>query len=184
LRAHAVIMVLKRENAKSHKIEEWREQQLVKFVVFLIAAAADLERAYSEKRVHTLAWVTRSLLELSVWIDFYNSSEEHAKRFRDDVAKDLYRIAQGTQRFSVAEYDSENKELKDSQARLSEFAEKLEIGNLSDASKHVSDAADELGRNDMFLGLSELLSKFAHTTPYTVNSILSVEADAGFVICS
>jgi hypothetical protein len=178
-RAQAVMLVLKRENGKAHKTDKWREQQLIKFVAALAELTAELERAYNEKRIWTVAWLTRNLLELSVWIEFCNTSLEHARRFRDDAARDLYGLAQAVQSLELHKTGSENSELKGSQERLATFSRSWRIDRLADDFKRVSDAAEELGRKKAFADLNKMLSKFAHPTAFMVNAVFSSEADAG-----
>jgi len=177
-RAQAVLEVLKRENSEAHKIEEWREVQLAKFIWTLILAASDLERAYKEKQTSTLAWLTRNLLELSVWIQFCNMSPEHAKRFRDDAVRDLYGFSQAVQSLELSETGAEDFELKRSQQHLSTFAQSWGIHTLGDDYQKVSGAAEEVGRGEIFRGLNKMLSKYAHPTAWAVHSLFSVEADA------
>jgi len=85
------------------------------FIQTLILSAADLKRAFVEKRITTLAWTTRNLLELSIWIDYCNLSEVHAKRFRDDAARDLYGLSHAVQSLEVDDKGIEDPQLKQSQ---------------------------------------------------------------------
>ena len=178
-RAQAVVAILKRENGKANRIEIWREDQLTKFVATLILTASELERAHNERRISTIAWLTRNLLELSIWIEFCNETTEQAQRFNADATRDLYGISKAVQTLVVLDKGLEDVELRGSQQRLSAFGQSLGIDQLSDDFKRVSDAAEVLGRRKVFLGLNKVLSKFAHPTAWAVNSVLSLEADTG-----
>jgi hypothetical protein len=179
-RAQGLAGLLERENRRSHKLEEWRERQLCNFIQMLILSATDLERALVEKRVMTLAWTTRNLLELSIWIDYCNLSDAHAKRFRDDAAKDLYGFTCAVQSLEVHDKGREDPQLDRAQQNLVGFARSWGINALEDDFTRVSVAAAELGREKTFLSLNKLLSKLAHPTAWAVNSVESIRADEGF----
>jgi hypothetical protein len=89
-RARRVGELLKQGNATYRRLEPWHEQQLIHFMGIVNVSTADLVRAHEEERLSTLAWITRNLLELVVWIEFATKSDENAKRFQDDAIKDLY----------------------------------------------------------------------------------------------
>jgi hypothetical protein len=173
-RAEGLAGFLKQENGKARKLEEWRERQIINFIQTLILSTGDLERAFIERRITTLAWTTRNLLELSIWIDYCNLSDVHAKRFRDDAARDLHGFSQAIQSLQVHETGIEDTHLKQAQQKLATFAHSWGISALEDDFTKVSIAAKELGRDVPFLGLNKLLSKLAHPTAWAVNSVDSV----------
>jgi hypothetical protein len=179
-RAEGLAGFLKRENCKACKVEEWRERQLINFIQTLILSANDLERAFVERRTTTLAWTTRNLLELSIWIDYCNLSDANAKRFRDDAARDLLGFSRAIQSLQVHETGLEDAELKAAQQRLATFAQSWGISALEDDFTKVSAAARDLGREASYLSLNKLLSKLAHPTAWAVNSVHSVDADEEF----
>ncbi len=179
-RAQGLAHFLERENGKTPRLEEWRERQLGNFIQTLILSAADLKRAFVEKRITTLAWTTRNLLELSIWIDYCNLSEVHAKRFRDDAARDLYGLSHAVQSLEVDDKGIEDPQLKQSQQNLVTFAQSWGINALEDDFTKVAAAAKELGRDRRFLSLNKLLSKLAHPTAWAVNSVRSIDADEDF----
>jgi hypothetical protein len=90
--AEAAIRLIERENQKSRMFEMWRERQLVSFLRCIVDTASDLDQAFRKRRISTVAWLTRNLLELSIWTRYCNLSDEKAKAFRDDAIKDLYDI--------------------------------------------------------------------------------------------
>jgi len=69
----------------------------------VIQSAMDLEPAYLRRRIPALAWAIRNLLELSIWIDYCNLSEQHAKRFSDDRLRDLRGLSKAVQQTVEAE---------------------------------------------------------------------------------
>lgn len=178
VRARMLTAHLKEANGKLKTLEEWRERQLVNFIKMLTLNALDLERAYVEERASTLAYVARNLLELSIWVQYCNLSDAHAKQFRDDVTRDLFGLGKAIQSIAVQEMGVEEPGLKRAQDRLVKFADaKFGIKNLDDDYKRVVKAAEELGREKSFVALNKALSKFAHPTAWAVNSVLSVDAD-------
>jgi hypothetical protein len=86
----ALVTFLKRKNRRAQKVPEWRVQQIQNFVKALNATAFELERAYRERRRGTLAWSARNFLELSVWVEYCCTSEQNAKRFKDDTSRDMF----------------------------------------------------------------------------------------------
>lgn len=172
--------MLKTRNHKAHSIEPWRETQLLKFVTTLTTTVHDLERAYKEEKLFTIAWLTRNLLELSVWVDFCNLSAGHARRFRDDTMKDLHGLGQAIQKLGEHQHGERNANLDGALNRLATFAQPFGIDKLTDDFTRVSAAAHELGRGREFLHLNKILSKFAHPTAWAVHNALLVDFDAGF----
>ena len=90
--AEATVRLIKRENQECRGLEVWREQQLISFLKCIVETAADLDHAFRRRRISTVAWLTRNLLELSIWTRYCNLSNEKAKAFRDDAIKDFYGI--------------------------------------------------------------------------------------------
>src|SRR5260370_36800681 len=83
----AFVRFLKRRNRNTKKLPKWRVLQIENFVKVLNITAFELERAREEGRLATLAWAARNFLELSIWIDYCCSSEENAKRFKEDTSR-------------------------------------------------------------------------------------------------
>src|SRR5258708_1080811 len=169
------------ESNKTVKVlEEWREQQLFKFIGLLSQNAEDLEQGYVENRITKVAWAARNLLELSIWIGYCNLSDAHARRFRDDSARDLLGVTKAVQSLYTQGQGSPDPGLDRTKQELATFAQNVFGGNsLDDDFKRARDAAQELGRQARFLDLNKLFSKFAHPTSIALNSVVAVEADAG-----
>ena len=193
--ARAVISMIK-PLRKRGKLEEWRDRQLVGFLNTLIQTAAELAHAYTRKRLSNVAWLTRNLLELSIWVDFCNLSPEHARRFHEDLVRDSFGFARAFQQSGKLErQDARNfvndigtqiygqtyrepDELGEQAApedpkwtdELIEAAKSLGMEELSDRAVRPLDAAKELGRDDFFLAMNKVLSKFAHATTMIVYS--------------
>jgi hypothetical protein len=159
-RALGLIHALRSKNKQHKKFTQWREDQIAKLGLMVVEAAMDLERAYFEKRITTLGWATRNLLELSIWIDYCNLSDGHAKKFSDDRMRDLYGLSEAAQRTFEIESGVKSTEMDRALDNLTHFAESAGIQTLGDDFKRVSDAARELGHIDKDgLGLGELWIK-------------------------
>ena len=178
-RSWAVRLVLKEENARHSILEKWQERQLVHFVEILTSLSGDLYRAHQQKMISTLAWVTRNLLELSVWIEFCTASDTNAKRFDEDAMRDMLGWSNAIQGMFTDKHDEEHKKLSGKIDDLKNFAVSKGMAPLDDDFKQVREAADELGRTN-FRWLYKLYSKFAHPTAWIVHSASSVEADEDF----
>ena len=167
-------------NKRDNVLEKWREQQIFKFIGLLTQNAEDLEVAFKEKRVTKLAWAARNLLELAIWIDYCNLSNAHATRFRDDSARDLLGFSKAVQQLHIQKKGTPDPRLEVSQTKLVGFAETtLGVVGLGEDFTRVVKAASELGREKEFGALNKLFSKYAHPTSIALNSVVTVDADAG-----
>lgn len=140
-------------------------------------SAHDLKRAHEEKKIATLAWITRNLLELSVWIEYCEKSDANAKRFRDDAMRDMYGWATAIHKLYQEKRGKDNLSLKTSMGNLKKFAATKGIPALEDDFKRVSEAATTLGLGNRFVNLNKLYSKFAHPTAGLVHTVRAIEPD-------
>jgi hypothetical protein len=180
-RALMLVDGLRRQNEQQKKIPEWRSEQIAKLAIMVIQSAMDLEPAYLRRRISALGWATRNLLELSIWIDYCNLSEQHAKRFSDDSLRDLYGFSKAVQQTVETESGGKCNDFDRALRNLSQFAQKWGIAKLEDDFKRVSDAARELGRFPKFQAANKLLSKFAHPTAWTVHVADNPGPEAGYL---
>jgi hypothetical protein len=179
-RAYHLSEYLRKANAEMNVLEAWREAQLVKFIASLILNADELITGFTQKRIAKLAWAARNLLELSIWVEYCNSSPSHAKQFRDDSARDLIGLSKAIQSIHVGAYGIPAEDLDSTMKKLVVFAESaFNVTDLDEDFKRVSDAAAELGRKSIFSSLNKLFSKFAHPTALSLNSVTAegIEAD-------
>jgi hypothetical protein len=96
-RSLLLVSTLRKKNAEHKKLPQWGSEQIAKLAITVIHSAMDLEPAYLAGRVSAVAWATRNLLELSIWIDYCGLSEQHAKRFPDDRLRDFYGLSRAVQ---------------------------------------------------------------------------------------
>jgi hypothetical protein len=179
-RAETLMMEFAAANVEAKILPPWRQKQLESFITVLTLSAMDLERAHKEKRISTLAWVTRNLLELSIWVDYCNLSDANAKRFSDDAMQDLHGLAMAIQRSVEDEVGNKDKRLEQKLTDLEKLAQSKGVQRLNDGFKAVADAAKDLGRHSEYRGMNKLLSKFAHPTAWSIHTVASVAADEDF----
>ena len=155
---------------------KWRENQFVKFIGQLISNVDEMKTAYEQRRIMRLSWAVRNLLELSVWIDYCNLSNDNAERFHKDSAKDaidwantIQKIVSGGGGSNIAEID----------LATSTLADRFSLEETDMDFKRISNAAKELGRQESFAAYNKLYSKFAHPTAWSMLTVLAaaVETD-------
>jgi hypothetical protein len=178
-RAKMLIEHLKEMNAKFKRLDDWRERQLRHFLVLLIDSAADLEHAHTEKKITTLAWIARNLLELSVWIQYCDLKPENAKRFEEDALQDAFGWAKAINGLHSYQEGTEDPALAGKITDLENFAVTKGV-ILDDDFMKVFDAAKEVGNDVMFSKSNKIYSKFAHPTAWVVAAAESKEADTDF----
>jgi hypothetical protein len=164
-------------NQNDEQMDDWRERQVRHFLEITISSVADLKRAYEERRVSTLAWLTRNLLELLVWIQYCNLNDENAKRFYDDAVRDMHGWAKAVHELTIFQDGRPDAKLASRLDNLDKFAAKRGIAPLADDFKRVSDASKEVGNDVLFSKSNKLYSKFAHPTAWVVATAKSEEAD-------
>ena len=164
-------------NQYEEHMDDWRERQLRHFLEITISSVFDLKRAYEERRISTLAWLARNLLELSVWIQYCNISEANAKQFWDDAVRDMFGWAKAIHELTAFQDGAPDAQLAARLDNLDTFAAKRGITPLADDFKRVSDASKEVGNDVLFSKANKLYSKFAHPTAWVVATAKSEEAD-------
>jgi hypothetical protein len=179
-KARALIFLLNNENKQFCRLEQWRERQIVGFVELLIISAADLERAFKEEKISTVAWITRSLLELSIWIDYCNLSNANAKRFDQDGVRDMFGWAHAMVEMCRDHAGVVPPALTERLKELPKFGAKKGIPALADDFTRVSVAADEIGCRNKFATANKLFSKFAHPTAWLVHAVGSESKEMDF----
>lgn len=164
-------------NQYEEQMDDWRERQLRHFLEITIASVFDLKRAYEEQKISTLAWLARNFLELSVWIQYCNLTEENAKRFYDDAVRDMHGWAKAIHELTIFQDGKPDAKLAARLENLDKFAANRGIAPLTDDFKRVSDASKEVGNDALFSRSNKLYSKFAHPTAWVVATAKSEEAD-------
>jgi hypothetical protein len=179
-RATALGKYLETRNKTAKVLEKWRELQIRNFLGLLAQNMEDLEEGHRQKRITKIAWATRNLLELSIWIEYRSVSVQHAKEIENDVARDLMGFAKAVQSALVNTEGAPNPKLEQSKQNLIKFAEKdLGIPNLDEQYTRVSEAAKEVGRHQEFAALNKGLSKYAHPTAVALRSVITHDVDKG-----
>jgi len=171
----ALITALKKENGEKKLLPEWRELQIIKLVNAINLYAADLTDRYRSKRIDALATITRNLAEICIWTQYCNLSEEKARTFFEDSARDFREMMESLQKL----YTSTNGK---PEAKLTEMLESFQtvaaahgIKDYDERYVSVRDAAEEVGRLEAFSTLYKAFSKLAHPT----SLILALDPQTG-----
>lgn len=137
---------IRKSNADQKLLPQWREEQLIQFIGLMRQNVEDLEQAYKERRITKLAWAARNLLEIIVWIEYCNASDEKAKRFSDDAARDLRGYGRALQIHAPKASAEATKGLSNALNELDAAAGKLGIVGFDQDFKEVRKAAEVVGR--------------------------------------
>jgi hypothetical protein len=112
-----------------------------------------LHRAKRRGALDYIAWITRNILELRIWVEYCSQSQQHSEEFYQDAVRDLndlQRVVGGLDSADINTLQEANK-----------F-----IGNAKPAHKFkdVKVAAEEVGLMQLFRQNNKVLSKFVHPT--------------------
>jgi hypothetical protein len=177
-RAEIVLRDLRAWHSKAREIEEWREEQLRNFLTSLIRNVRELESAIVDKQTPRIAWVIRNLLELAVWVQYCNSSNERAQRFCVDSVRDFFGLSKALKGFFAGQdvdfsnIDKFEAEFKD--AIKQEFG----MAEIDEEYERVSKAAKDVGFA-RFATVNKVCSKFAHPTAWLVSTPDNPEKEEG-----
>lgn len=146
-----------------HLLTDVRSDLLHRFYSVVEENFQDLEGAMKNGRVSTIAWLARNILELSIWTMYCSESEENAKEFVLDSARDVHdalNVPDGmfSKEFSFRTARRENIE----RTRQDGFE------TLDDSYSSVSNIAKSLGKGEEFKYLNKLFSKYAHPTALAI----------------
>lgn len=174
-----LIRLLASQNAEHKRIEPWRERQIMNFFTILTVCAAEFQKAHQRRSIGAFAWATRSILELSVWIDYCNVSDAHAKRFHEDELRDASGLLAALASYDRQTGGNDDRFFEKKMDALSLRARELGITDPNDEFKRVSEAASEIGRKHEFTSVNKMLSKLVHPTAYAVGTIIRID-DSSF----
>jgi len=105
-----------------------------------------------------IAWLTRNLIELRVWVEYCSISQKNAEDFLHDAVRDL------------VDLNRTLGGLDDPETIKNLHKAKAYIGTDRAAHKykHVADAAEEVGMKTVFVHNCKMLSKLVHPTAVSV----------------
>lgn len=121
----------------------------------------ELQLALIERPLNAVAWLARNLLELAIWSEYCAQSEENAKEFQLDAARDAYDaldVPDGL--ISKQSFAPVRQELID-KAKTDGF-------DIEDSYTRVATAAKKLNRGGFFKHMNKTFSKFAHPTALAI----------------
>jgi hypothetical protein len=144
------------------QLEAWKGQLLKKFSEAALIHVMGLE-ASDGLPLSTLAWTARNLLEISIWAEYCNQSPSNARRFFEDVLRDLFDLVKLGNELAAKQPDSQA-EFDGMSNRLRRLAITLNIPTAEESFTKVQQAAKAIGRGDDFVLWNKVFSKFAHPT--------------------
>src|SRR5207302_8248951 len=118
------------------------------------------------------AWNSRNLLELWIWISYCGASHANAQRFHQDALRDMLGLTEALAKLHALR-DIPYIHQVTSRKHLGDIA-KVNFGmdSLDAAYERVSNAAKQIGLDDMYSPMNIFLSKFAHPTAGLVIGIM------------
>jgi hypothetical protein len=165
-----IMAVLRSENEK--RIPDWRAEQLIKFIGLIEWFVEDVQVAYEKERVMTIAWLTRNLLEIFVWVRYCNGSEERAKRFDEDAMRDFFGYITALIGLNIHGDSEVSEGINKLLTGYKDFAKTQGVQELADDYKRVRNAAKDIGDEKMYVSMNKILSKLAHPTSLALDAAL------------
>jgi hypothetical protein len=129
-----------------------------------------LHRAYADRQIGAVAWLSRNLLELAIWSEHCAASKESAKEFLLDSARDACDI------LNIPDGPWLHNSLRRTRQTLLDNAAADGFDIEQDYAR-VSAVAKRLGRGDVFKHLNKVFSKYAHPTALAIFSQDSAAAE-------
>lgn len=160
----AMVAAFRSKNEAHKKLPLWREFQILNFLKYLNLYGRDLVLSYKEQRVDAVAQATRNLLELCIWTEFCEMSEENAKRFSDDAARDMRDLMEAVQALYVSVNKEPEPKLAGMIGELKANAPSFDIKDIDAEYMLVNNAAGVVGRQLGHAKFYKAASKFAHPT--------------------
>jgi hypothetical protein len=154
----------KKTNQEAKLFSLWQEAQILGFIRYVGLYVSDLNKSYSSNRVDSLAQGLRNLTELDVWVEFCGVSVENAKRFFDDMARDIREVIETHNKVHLHKYKTPYERFDGLRKILTESSATLEVTNLDGKFTQVSQAAKEIGRDLRYASMYKIASKYAHPT--------------------
>lgn len=174
-RGLAVIAAIKSENRARNLLPDWRVHQIIKLITAINLFAGDLTERYRAQRIDALATTTRNLAEICIWTQYCNISDEKARIFYEDGARDFNEILKSLQKLYTAVNGKPEDKLIEMIENFQSVAVAHGVKDYDERYVQVRDAAKEVGRLDAFRTLYKVFSKLAHPT----SLILALDIQTG-----
>jgi hypothetical protein len=155
-RVRGLSSALEKANEEAKLFPDWREYQLLSFIKYAGLYASDLNETYSAGRVDSLAQ--------AIWTQYCGLSEENAKRFFDDAARDVRDSFETVQKLYTHVNKEPEKKLDAKLSEMKEVAAKYNVENYDAPYTRVNDAARVVGKELAHVPVYKLASKLAHPT--------------------
>jgi hypothetical protein len=169
-----------------------KEQYFVSLIGLLQAAhhaGRNLIAGWHECDVPLLAWSSRNSLEVSIWVKYITQNESHAERFYHDWLNDAEDLLRRSVRLDqlaginekpdsvYADIAFDTSAPDKAAARINALRKQQQFS--SQRRLDIGKIAKEIGEEAVFTDLNPILSKFIHTTSYSVLSFPSDDSRRG-----
>lgn len=165
----ALLAELEKASSGDKKLTEWRTNQIRNFISAICVYAEDLSDRYKSRRIDAVAQTVRNLMEICIWTQYCNLSEQHAKTFYDDSFRDLREMLEAISALYASSNGKPDERLVKMLGGLRDVATKSGFQDIDEGYKRVSAAAKEVGRGNAFYALYKVASKLAHPTSMALN---------------
>lgn len=116
-----------------------------------------LKRAQRRGAPDYVAWITRNILELRVWVEYCSQSPRHAEEFFEDAIRDLQDLHRAVGGFNLAHVEE-----------LQRAIAFIGTAKPPHRFKDVKQAAEDVGLLPLFKQNNKILSKLVHPTAMSV----------------
>ena len=145
------------------KLTNVRSDLLRRFHAAIEENLQDLEGAMENGRIAPISWLTRNLLELSIWSAYCAQSEDNSKEFVLDSGRgvhDALNVPDGILSTNFSFRAAREEAIKKTQEDGFE--------TLGESFTTVAAVAKKLGQGDTFKYWNKIFSKFAHPTALSI----------------
>lgn len=156
---------------------QWRFVLLANLADRVFYEFNKLRKSYMdpENDISLMAWRARNILELSIWSYYITRSEENAKKFEGDAARDALDIVGAYNKWGVKTAQDKDwiEKMKNTGEDIKQKAQSRNVHNLEKSYQRINKAAEELGIEDHYNIANKQLSKHAHPTAMHIQAPLN-----------
>jgi hypothetical protein len=156
-------------------LEDWYAALLLKMIESVLRVCGDLAvTVEQENALPATAWNARNLLELWIWIEYCSASRKNARRFHEDVLRDVAGMVEAQYKFcELAGIDEPFPPGESPEETLKAVAMKeLGVASIDSNYEKVLNAAKAVGLDNVYTVQNRFLSKFAHPTAFLVIGVM------------
>ena len=164
-----LLTALERASHGDEKLPAWKTQQILNFINAVRVYSDDLTDRYKNRRIDALAQTVRNLMEVCIWTQYCNLSEQHAKTFYEDCVRDMREMMEAVSALYTSANGRPEERLVGMLDGIRTAAAQSGFQDFDHGYQRVYDAAKEVGRIDAFKAMYKVGSKLAHPTSMSLN---------------